>query len=101
MNEIIGRFSAILLIGLLLFKVSAFHVYEHHDASDDSTSHCELCVLTIEGQQLEGIIPSLLVMDDVSPAVFSQFKINSFEQIIMTSAQEGTLFSRPPPSTLV
>ncbi|MEO1012031.1 MAG: hypothetical protein AAFX53_12040 [Bacteroidota bacterium] len=97
MKEILGRISVVLLIGLLLIKVSAFHVCEHHDTPDDSNAHCELCVLAIEAQQLDGNIPSTLVLDYTPPLVPFRLKTTFLGKDYTDSLRNGTLFSRPPP----
>ncbi|MEP3210814.1 MAG: hypothetical protein ABJN95_16550 [Maribacter sp.] len=100
MKKILERFSAVLLIGLLLIKVSAFHVYEHHDSLDDSNDHCELCVLTIEGQQSESLTPPLTVVVH-SPLQFPSLpKIHSLEEGYVQTIVKGNLFARPPPQQL-
>lgn len=97
MKQLLEPFNAFFLIGLLLIKVSAFHVYEYHDSLDDSDDHCELCVLTIEGQQSESFIPPLTVVDCPILRLPSQHKIYSFEKGYANAIAKGNLLARPPP----
>lgn len=100
MKEILIRLSAILLIGLLLVKISAFHVYEHHDSVGESKEPCERCVLIIEGQQLESLTPSTTVVECATLQIPSQHNISSLAEGHMLAVEEGILFSRPPPRQL-
>ena len=56
MKNTFQNIGVVLLISLLLINVSAFHMYEHAEPIDDANEHCELCVLTIEGQEIEGLV---------------------------------------------
>lgn len=100
MKEIFGRFFAIFLICLLLVKVSAFHIYEHHNAPDDSNKQCELCILTIDGQQFEGIVPLPSVIECPSLTLHSRSTTFSFGESHANTFYKGTLYSRPPPYKL-
>ena len=100
MKEMLGRFFAILLISLLLVKISAFHVYEHHDELDDSNTHCELCVLTIAGQQFDAIIASPIVIVNNPLIIPSKSGVTSFGSDFIDSFYHHTFFSRPPPHIL-
>jgi len=101
MKEVLARLGSIFLVGFLLAKLSAFHIYEHHDTLDESNTHCELCVLTMEVQQFDGILPASLAIDYASIVVPFQTNIISFDQKIISTPEEGTHFSRPPPYTLI
>ncbi len=101
MKEFFGRFGTCLLVGLLLVQVSMFHVYEHHDVLDSTDNPCEICVLTIEGQQFEGILPAPFSIDFSPPIVSYRPTIISFGQNFTHSILEGTLFSRPPPFLII
>ena len=91
------KYFSLLLVAILLIKVSAFHIYEEHDSVEDAGGHCELCMMAIDGLQLEGINPS--------PAIVPQSPITTLLKPVRTSLQQvhalwgeaGQLFSRPPP----
>ncbi|UII81319.1 hypothetical protein [Flagellimonas sp. CMM7] len=101
MKEILRRCFAFLLIGLLLIKVSAFHVYEHQNNLDNPLEHCEHCLLAFDGQQFEGLIPSNPVPQKFLTPVISKQKIVSSKFSFTNTAKLVSLFSRPPPSQMV
>ncbi|MFS4446859.1 hypothetical protein [Maribacter sp. 2307UL18-2] len=100
MKEILSPFGIFILVGLLLTKISAFHVYEHHDTLEDSNTNCELCVLTLEGQQLDGIIPASTTIEKSLIIIPSEPTVRPFDQEAIVSFYKGSLFSRPPPTIL-
>ncbi|MEM9076191.1 MAG: hypothetical protein AAGC43_04085 [Bacteroidota bacterium] len=97
MKVVIKHIGAFLLIGLLLIKVSAFHVYEHHDEPDEHEHQCELCFLTFISQQVD-----ILVFD--TNFIQIGFELPEFtEPINITDLSfpfgfwPSGLLSRPPP----
>lgn len=101
MKEILQRCSAFLLIGLLLIKISSFHVYEHQDTLDDSLEHCEHCLLVLNAQQSEGLITPVFFLQEYSTPVLYEQKIISSGFLFTKTAKPVILFSRPPPVQLI
>lgn len=97
MKEVIGRCFAMLLIGLLLIKVSAFHIYEHQNALDSSASHCEQCVVAIYGQQSEAQITSFPVPEALPKIIRYKDIIISRDNALTHNIAFIVPFSRPPP----
>ncbi|WP_394749352.1 hypothetical protein [Spongiimicrobium salis] len=96
MKNFLQHFGTLLLISLLLIKSSAFHVYEHEETSDDS-NHCELCVLTLDSQQAEVLVPAVAIANETP--VYKELSLNEdFESINYKNSDNwSTLLSRPPP----
>ncbi len=87
-----------LLLGLLLFKLSAFHVYEEHDGIDGQDTHCEFCLLVIENQQLDTLMESPPYVDSVIVEPVLQGQIVSVDLEVYPSPSKKEQLPRPPPS---
>ena len=98
MKNILEYIGTVLFIGLMLVKISAFHVYEHHDSVYGQHTQCELCVLTMESQQGETLMtPTAIVAVDLNIPDYNS-DITPFDLPVITDPLKTTLFSRPPPS---
>jgi len=90
----------VLFVSLMFIKVSAFHVYVHGDAKTDSIENCTICNLAVENQGLEmqftvgvpTVGPPQILVSPLKIGVNQQFKTVRFN---------FSLFSRPPPHSLV
>jgi hypothetical protein len=88
------------LVGMLFAKISAFHVYEHHDVENDKVGQCELCILAIDNQQSEIVSFSFVGFDepyslwDYEPRLF--FSSVQIPKMLL----EFHHCSRPPPSII-
>lgn len=100
MKDFLGRLGALLLFSLLLVKISAFHIYEHHDTLDGNAKHCEICLLTLEGQQLEGTIPAAITFDGTRLLVSYEPQTVYYSRHDTDALRKGELFSRPPPQLM-
>ena len=95
----IKHISTFLLIGLILLKVSSFHIYEHHDTSQEHDTECELCFLTIFTQQSDVQVPDLDIPQiNLENQVF-QDPIVALDFPILPSSKQTYFLSRPPPPT--
>ena len=92
------KYFSLVLIAVLLIKVSAFHVYEEHDAVEDPGGHCELCVIAIDGLQFEGITPSPIVVPESPVSAFFKPERIFPQQMHALKGEAFHLFSRPPPA---
>ncbi|WP_139063719.1 hypothetical protein [Flagellimonas eckloniae] len=95
----IKHLGSFLLITLILIKVSAFHVYEHHDDHEDKTGSCEFCLFAIDSQQSDLLLQASAVIK--VPNELSAYKpciISQDFQISRVSCRSN-LFYRPPPSS--
>ncbi len=89
---------ALCLIVLMLFKASAFHVYEHHDGHDEH-EECHLCDIAMENQVVElHFSPQVIFPENTSPIVPNAIARNHSETFTERSHKFGH-FSRPPPPT--
>ena len=82
---------------LMLFKVSALHIYEH---GDESKTHeeCHLCDLAMENQVAElHFSPQVDFPENISLSIQNDIT-NNFSEAITDLAYQFGLFSRPPPS---
>ncbi|WP_435622831.1 hypothetical protein [Flagellimonas sp.] len=102
MNVGIKHIGTLLFTGLLLLKVSAFHVYEHHDKHEDKTheheNECELCFLTFFFQQSDILTADF---DSIQTKVVSpvfQDPIITLDSLVLSGLWETYFLSRPPPS---
>ncbi len=91
-------FIPILFFTLMLFKVSSFHVYSHHDDASDVNENCEVCEVALENQDPDYIFyPSqLVVIADAYPIIIeqsSEYQIAAFSSIFYAA-----FYGRPPPS---
>ncbi|WP_147415999.1 hypothetical protein [Ulvibacterium marinum] len=100
MKGSLKHISVFFLVGMLFAKITAFHVYEHHDVENDTVDQCELCILAIDNQQSETTSFSFVALDqpsflwDYEPRVF-------FSSIQIPKTQlESHHCSRPPPSVI-
>ena len=90
--------GVILLTGLVLAKVSAFHIYEHHHTFNEQEEQCEFCLLAIDSQKTEVFISSLsLAWEEVSTTL-QQNQIIVKHLDVLSDTWKADLFSRPPPS---
>ena len=88
-----------MLLGLLLFKLSAFHIYEEHDGIDGQENHCEFCLLVIENQQLDTNIEYPPNVNDVFIEKVLQVTITAVDKEVYPSPSKKEQLPRPPPST--
>lgn len=101
MKNVLKYFGALLFVGLVLAKVSAFHVYEHHDTLSGQDTHCEFCFLAIENQQADVLLdPVEVIVEDPG---LPEYKgdTNPYELQLHNGPLKTALFSRPPPSLLI
>lgn len=88
---------AILLFTLMLFKVSSFHVYTHHDNVSSDIENCTTCELAIENEHTEYLLTAPLVFsnpfleDNRTKTTSEYYVVSASEQIYYG------LFGRPPP----
>ena len=92
------NYFALLLVAILAIKVSAFHIYEEHDPLEDPGGHCELCLIAIDGLQLEGIHPSPVVVPNSHAGILFRPVHIFMPQAHTPGSEAGQLFSRPPPT---
>ena len=101
MKDFFARFISILFVGLVLIKVSAFHVYEHFDSLDGSHEDCELCIFAIEGQQFESSLFPIAEIEQILSIIASRPKITYVVQEHVVLIKKGILLLRPPPYSFI
>jgi len=84
----------------MLTKVSAFHLYEHHDAFDGHETQCEFCLLAIDNQQAETLTAFTADLTEEPILIPRGNKIIAFAFIPILEPAQTELVSRPPPTTL-
>ena len=93
--------GAFVVLSLLLFKVSAFHVYEHDHDEEEHEHSCEHCALALDFQKtdiqltFQVMVPQMPItppFDDNLPLLSSQTSMNSVKT---------ELCSRPPPPSFL
>ncbi len=90
----------ILFFALMLFKVSSFHVYTHHDTTTDQVENCKICDVAIENQDVEFQLTSLVSIPNQQNFELVEIKITTLNQVDTSLDLHFRLFGRPPPSVL-
>ncbi|MEM7485132.1 MAG: hypothetical protein AAF348_07975 [Bacteroidota bacterium] len=93
MKRIVGL---LIFTFLMLIKVSALHVYTHHDDDCDAIENCEICDIALQSQSSNLEIPSQFISSNHS--IF--LKVERFTENPQVSSRASNafqLFSRPPP----
>ncbi|MEM8847973.1 MAG: hypothetical protein AAGD17_12795 [Bacteroidota bacterium] len=90
-------FGLLLFTGLMLLKVSAFHVYAHQDDDCESIENCEICDIALENQtsDIDFFTPPALKINN--KVLFEDVLVittHSFE----SDSKVSLLLSRPPPN---
>ena len=80
----------------MLFKVSAFHVYSHHN--DSSVEQCSICDVAIHNQNAELSTSPQTVLPNNLTAVFVYKRPFTIVSSFPTHKVCRTLYGRPPPS---
>lgn len=85
----------------MLIKVSAFHVYTHHDSDKSSIENCKWCIMVVENQHAEHQIAVEVQVSPIScsPVLGEPIFVGNIDLFIERPFQ-SCLFSRPPPSIL-
>ncbi|WP_435625571.1 hypothetical protein [Flagellimonas sp.] len=86
----------LLFAGLILFKVSGFHVYTHHHDDCDSVENCEICDLVLENQTSDLDIPSPS-LTGIQEIILINNALLLKPESLSTDSGINLLFSRPPP----
>lgn len=97
MKAIIRYFWSTILIGVLLIKISAFHVCEHHDSLEHSKTPCENCLLVINVLELEGILTPIEAPKLFRPEVLSAHKLVFATTWYKNKKRVSSFHCRPPP----
>ena len=83
---------------LMLFKVSAIHIYEHIDEHENH-EECHLCDLAMENQVAElHFSPQIVIPENTSTRILSTIPNERPKTFVELSHKFGR-FSRPPPTT--
>ncbi len=99
-KDIFKFFGSILLVALIFVKVSAFHVYEHHNSIDDDKPSCELCLFALDSQQAQVLIQTTAEIKVPNDFLANRSIIVAQDFKISKTSSGGNLFCRPPPSIL-
>ena len=94
----IGSAIAFLLFALLLVKVSAFHVYTHHDSPTDELDNCKICHLVVETQSSEQHVEPAFSFDIPRLEIVGHDSITQNTTVLTSFLSHYRLFGRPPPS---
>ena len=100
MKEVLKCSGAFLFAVLLLAKVSAFHIYEHQNEADGQDTQCEYCILAIDSQQADILLPTLdIVENNNRPSTHDELIISNDFQVNLSPSKTEQL-PRPPPAVL-
>ncbi len=97
MKAIVRYFWPTILIGVLLIKISAFHVCEHHHSSEHSETPCENCLLVIDALELEGILTAGEDPELFRPEILSTKKLVFSTTRYKNKKRIANFRCRPPP----
>ncbi len=91
--------SLVVFTLLMLIKVSALHVYTHHQDDCDAVENCEICDIVLDIQSSDVEIPSQFVPLASQSIVQEEVSIK-YIQTFTGNSNLHQLFSRPPPFTV-
>ena len=97
MKAIVRFFWPTILIGVLLIKISAFHVCEHHDSPEHSETPCENCLLVSDALELEGISTPVEGLELFRPEILSAEKLVFVTTRYKNKKRIANFHCRPPP----
>ncbi|WP_222984094.1 hypothetical protein [Flagellimonas meishanensis] len=93
-------FGVLLFVTLMMFKVTALHVYSHQDDNGDTVENCQICHVLVENQTVEVPFVAMVTLPIV-PITTVTVEVAQ-EQTVWESQQYGLSYiSRPPPFSLV
>lgn len=92
--------TSLVLLILMFFKVSAFHVYTHQDNSSNQIENCKICDSAIENQNAEHLSVSTVFVEMPKIASVQTQAILGDTQIFIASKVHFRLFGRPPPTLI-
>lgn len=87
-----------LLFTLMLFKVSSFHTYAHHDDSANDIENCSICDLAIENQNTEFQFTATEIEHQRITSSTTDSIITSYIPFYKTAPSNYGIFGRPPPA---
>jgi hypothetical protein len=98
MKREFSTFIAFLLFALMLFKVSSFHAYSHHDTPLDDIENCKVCELAVENSNTEYLFTNsqTLITPFTPPSTYHQPA--TYEMVVSSSFLCFNFFGRPPPN---
>ena len=86
-----------ILLALISFKVSAFHVYEHQE-DHSQANDCELCEYAVYNQNLEFSVETEIQVPTKMPLLLIVFPAKSIEAPMVSRFVFEHPFTRPPPT---
>ncbi|WP_394748702.1 hypothetical protein [Spongiimicrobium salis] len=88
--------ASFVLFTLMVFKVSALHVYSHQN--DDSVEQCSICDVAIHSQDVElSTPPQIILPNTVEFIPISEERFNTVFTLVLPKVCH-TLYGRPPPA---
>ena len=97
-KSIFTYFSAFILLGLILIKVTSFHIYSHQDNPVDTIENCSICDMAIQNQNSEFTFITILAIVFFSVSISTDQKIYPLAIELPSSYFSYASFGRPPPS---
>ncbi|MEL6304696.1 MAG: hypothetical protein AAFQ20_07900 [Bacteroidota bacterium] len=94
------QIGAIVFLSLLLFKVSALHVYEHHHDEEAHEHPCEHCELALDFQKADIQLTFPVLVPQMAIALPFDGDLSFLTTQTQKSSFITELFSRPPPHFL-
>jgi len=91
-------FVAFVLLVLMLFKVSSFHVYSHQDDSAEDIENCNICELAIENQNNDFVFTASQIINTTITDIKILEQPSSYDLVVTSSFLRSNFFGRPPPN---
>ncbi|MEL6916453.1 MAG: hypothetical protein AAFO99_01860 [Bacteroidota bacterium] len=94
------QFCTLFVFTALMFvKVSAFHVYTHDDAEEDTVDNCALCDMAMDIQQSVTFVPTPISISTIDTFVYlSESPLIQHQVANVNDIHCHSILSRPPPS---
>ncbi|MFK7811268.1 MAG: hypothetical protein AB8B59_02165 [Maribacter sp.] len=98
MKRELPTLAAFLLLALMLFKVSSFHVYSHEDSPSDDIENCNVCELAVENQNTDYLFATSQIVKTPHSNLYFFDKPVSYKLVVSSSFLRFNFFGRPPPN---
>lgn len=95
-KKIVGFFF---FSALMFIKVSAFHVFTHHDEDAFHYENCAICEIALDNRQSVLMQPGAICFEPNTSEIPLELA-SEINKIGITSLKVHSFYSRPPPALL-
>ncbi len=99
MREFTKIAASFIFIALMAFKVSAVHIYSHHDTDADEIENCTSCELAVQ-QQLTSFTHTVTISLPTAVLEAIETTVNTSTVVVVQEYAGYGFFSRPPPTSI-